>query len=156
MRFKARFILRFKKRFNLSPTADWDSGKVSRRFQKVLKRIRCQNQNHKRPFVYYTGYPPRPRWSVSFFGYRRVEARSVVSRNAPITYAVRIMPMQPHMQLRTACHVRAYACAHASDYAPLTCRSRPPWHVRPICPHVRATRPAWHVCVPPDMCRLWA
>lgn len=57
---------------------------------------------------------------------------------------------------RTARHVRAYAYAHTSDYAPLTCRSRPPWHVRPICPHVRATRPAWHVRAVPDMRRLWA
>lgn len=89
-----------------------------RRFQKVLERIRCQNQNPKRPFLYYTGSPPLPRWPVSFFGHRRVEARSVVSRNAPITYALRIMPTQP----RTAYHVRAYVRGHTSAYrsAPIT------------------------------------
>lgn len=35
---------------------------MSRRFQKVLKRIRCQNQNPKRPNRFWRGYPSPPRY----------------------------------------------------------------------------------------------
>lgn len=154
VRFKERFTLRFKMCFTLSPTADWDSRKVLRRFQKVLGRIRCQNQNHKRPFVYYTGYPPRPRCVlcgrtrtrayVCARAYMRVWAHAhnacvciPMTRVPHDTCAPMPMPTRPTMRLSHVAHARPGMAARSAHYA-------------------RATRPAWHVRAAPDTCRLWA
>lgn len=109
VRFKERFTLRFKTRFNLSPTADWDSRKVSRRFQKVPERIQPENQNPQRPFVYYTGRPPRPRCVLC--ERTRLCPRPHVRLSLPY-------PARPPRHVRMICpHVRA-PC--------------PAWHIRAV------------------------
>ena len=146
-------------RFNLSPTADWDSRKMSRRFQKVSGGIHSENQTPKRPFLYYTGYPPPPYGVVGYccVGYCCVSyccvSCGVVCRmvsRAPNPYIARntcVCPLRAYyvclLRARYACLLRMPIARPLRAYYVCLLRAR---HARLLRAHYVCPLRAYYAC----------